>query len=185
MYGLVNKAIVDLVHAHHGAAAWQQIQTLAGIDEDLFLTMRQYPDDVTYRLVGAASQVLNTPPEDILQAFGRHWVKYTAREGYGELLGISGHSIWEFLANLDNMHARVALSFTRLRPPSFRCSEVRRAGLKLHYRSERQGLTHLVIGLLHGLGEMFGTPVRVSLLPRDPAEPDEDIFQIDQADGVT
>lgn len=185
MYGMVNKAIVDMVHAQFGAEVWEKIQKAAEIDEDLFLSMSQYPDDVTFRLVSAASQVLKTPPEVVLQSFGRYWVTYTAREGYGELLRISGPSIWAFLANLDNMHARVALSFPRLRPPSFRCTEVHQHGLKLHYRSTRKGLTHLVVGLLQGLGELFETTVRVRILPRDPAEPDEDIFEIESVDPTS
>jgi hypothetical protein len=184
MYGMVNKAIVDMVHAQFGSETWEAIRLAADIDEDLFLSMSQYPDDVTYRLVGAASQVLKIPAEEVLHAFGRYWVTYTAREGYGELLRVSGHNIWEFLANLDNMHARVALSFPRLRPPSFRCTDVHERGLKLHYRSERIGLTHLVVGLLQGLGEMFGTAVRVEVLPPDPAEPEEDIFAIQYADSA-
>ncbi len=148
--------------------------------------MRQYPDAATYRLVAASSEVLGLPPEQVLESFGRYWIIYTAREGYGELLKLSGRSIWEFLANLDNLHARVGLSFAKLRPPSFSCSDQTPTSVKLHYRSTRQGLTHLVIGLLIGLGEMFETPVTVELLQRpapDPGDrPDaaayEDVFLI-------
>lgn len=178
MYGMVNKAVVDMVSAHFGAETWEAIRIKAGLDEDLFLSMRQYPDDVTYRLVAASSEVLKIPPEQVLEAFGRYWVAYTAREGYGELLKLSGRTLWDFLANLDNLHSRVGLSFTDLKPPSFRCSEQTPTSLKLHYRSHRKGLSHLVVGLLKGVGELFKTPVEVSLLSRSSESASEDVFLV-------
>ena len=142
--------------------------------------MRQYPDEDTYRLVGAASAVLKLRPEHVLEAFGRYWVIYTAREGYGELLKISGRTIWEFLANLDNLHARVGLTFAGLRPPSFYCTDVTPRSLRLHYRSTRQGLSSLVMGLLKGVGDMFGTDVDVQLLSSGVAQGGEDVFLVTQ-----
>lgn len=181
MYGMVNKAIVDLVITQFGQATWEAIAEKAGVDEELFLSMQQYPDELTYRLVRSASEELKLPAEQVLEAFGKFWITYTAREGYGELLRISGSNIWEFLANLDNLHARVGLSFRNLRPPSFRCSEQSADGVHLHYASTRQGLTYLVVGLLKGLGDLFGTPVNVEILPRHADAPAEEVFRVSLA----
>ena len=62
MYGLVNKAVEEMVCMHHGEPAWERIKAQAGIDVDVFMSNEGYPDDVTYRLVGAASAVLGVPP---------------------------------------------------------------------------------------------------------------------------
>jgi hypothetical protein len=181
MYGMVNKAVVDMVQAHFGEVTWQAIRAHAGIDEDVFLSMSQYPDDLTYRMVAAASSVLRLSPEQVLQAFGQYWVTYTAAQGYGELLKLQGRTIWEFLANLDNMHARVGLSFRNLRPPSFQCTDQTATSVHLHYLSHRRGLSHLVIGLLKGLGEMLKTPVDVQLLSHaEDAAGCHDVFLIQQ-----
>lgn len=176
MYGMVNKAVYDMVHAHFGADAWNAISKRAGIEDVTFLSMRQYPDEITYRLVGAASQELKLTPEQVLEAFGEYWVSFTAREGYGELLKMQGQTLLEFLSNLDTMHARVGLSFPHLRPPSFHLTDQTERSVKLHYNSSRQGLAHLVVGLLRGLGKMLSTPVQVSIVPRSEQQEDTDIF---------
>lgn len=161
MYGLVNKAIKDLVVSRFGEDTWREIRTRAGVPVDSFVSMTQYSDTVTYDLVGAASEILGAPAADILESFGKYWTVYTAQQGYGEYLRHSGSSLVEFLNNLDNLHARVELSFDELRPPSFRVTDATDEGLRLHYHSEREGLAPLVKGLLHGLGELFDTPIEV------------------------
>ena len=78
MYGLVNKAVVDLVVSKFGQDTWDAIKKKAEVDIDVFVSMEGYPDDITYRLVGAASEILKIPPEAVLEAFGEYWVLYTA-----------------------------------------------------------------------------------------------------------
>ncbi len=178
MYGMVNKAVVDMVHAYFGPSTWEAIRARAGIEEESFLSMRQYDDSITYRLVGAASQELHLTPEQVLEAFGQYWVSFTAREGYGELLKLQGKTLLEFLSNLDAMHARVGLSFPNLRPPAFHLFDRESSSVKLHYSSTRQGLSHLVVGLLRGLGEMFSTPVEISIQPPAPDQGESVVFLI-------
>jgi hypothetical protein len=162
MYGLVNKAIADMVCSQFGQDTWQAIREKAAVEQDTFLSMEGYPDDVTHRLVKAASEVLQLSPGQVMEAFGQFWVKYTAQEGYGELLDMSGDTLPEFLQNLDNMHARVGVSFPKLQPPSFDCNETSEAELSLEYRSDREGLAPMVVGLVKGLGDRFDTEVDVT-----------------------
>lgn len=117
MYGMVNKAIEDLVCTSFGADKWEQIKAKAGVEEEMFLSHEGYPDSMTYGLVGAASEVLGLPAEKILHAFGRHWILKTAREGYGDLLAASGRTLPDFLAGLPNFHSRIKLMFPNLKPP--------------------------------------------------------------------
>lgn len=162
MYGLVNKAIADMVRTKFDEATWQTIRQKAAVEDETFLSMEGYPDDVTHRLVKAGSEVLGLSPAEIMQAFGEFWVEFTAQEGYGELLDMSGEDLPEFLQNLDNMHARVGVSFPKLKPPSFESIEVDDNELTLEYRSERKGLAPMVVGLVRGLGNRFDTDVEVT-----------------------
>ena len=161
MYGLVNKAVEDLVCSRFGEETWAQIQDRAGVDVVGFVSMEPYPDEITYKLVAAASEVLGAPVSALLEAFGEHWILYTAREGYGELISMFGTSLREFLGNLDNMHMRVGLSFPQLRPPSFIVRDVAPGVVELEYHSSREGLAPMVVGLLKGLGKSFDVAVRV------------------------
>jgi hypothetical protein len=160
MYGLVNKAIEDLVTRAHGRAMWDTIAASAGVTGS-FVCMRQYPDEVTFRLVDAAAQALGASSSAVLEAFGEFWTSYTAQEGYGDLLDLMGGNLVDFLNDLDCMHARVGLSFPELRPPSFACEALPDGSLRLRYTSTRPGLAPLVVGLLRGLGKMFGEDLRI------------------------
>ena len=161
MYGLVNAAVQELVVSKFGKEKWEEIKKKAGVELASFNRMEPYPDDMTYKMVGAASEVLGIPPDDVMKAFGEFWVLYTGKEGYGKLLDIGGDSLKEFLFNLDNMHARVGQSFPKLRPPSFRLDVIDDETLRMHYHSTRGGLCPMVIGLLNGLAQRFKTQLQI------------------------
>lgn len=161
MYGMVNKAIEDMVISGHGEETWERIKEKAGVDVDVFISSEGYSDDLTYALVGAASEVLGRPADEILSAFGVHWIMKTAQGGYGDLMAAGGRTLREFLINLPQFHSRVSMIFPHLKPPHFDCTEVAERSLRLHYRSHRDGLAPFVTGLLHGLSQQFGTPVLI------------------------
>ena len=162
MYGLINKALEDYVRAHFGAGTWETILESSHVPVEVFVSMESYPDEWTYQLVSAASEVTGTPASDILEAFGEHWVRFTGREGYGPLLAACGRTLPEFLMGLDNLHARIGLAFGYARTPSFRTTELGPDLLRVEYYSERAGLAPMVIGLLRGLGSMFGVRVEIA-----------------------
>lgn len=178
MYGLVNRALEELIRHEHGDALWEQIKTHAGVDVEVFIRMDAYPDELTYRLVGAASSLLGVPVPDLLRAFGRHWTLYTGREGYGALLDSAGSTLQEVLAHLDDLHVRVGLMYPQLRPPSFYCTDVSPDGLVLHYVSSREGLAPMVVGLLEGLGQRFGQVLSIRALLSRAAGDDHDSFDV-------
>lgn len=178
MYGLVNRALQEFICTHHGVASWAAIRITAGVELEFFVRMESYPDDITYRLVGAACESLCIEPATLLRNFGRHWVLFTGQEGYGSLLDGAGSSLQEILTNLDDLHVRVGLMYPALKPPSFSCSDVREDGLTLHYFSERPGLAPMVMGLIEGLGERFGKTVTIRHSCDRNAGADHDSFDI-------
>lgn len=163
MYGLVNKAVEQLVKVNFGEEKWQEIAKKAGV-EQTFIMMKPYPDQVTFDLVAAASEVLETPPKDILEAFGEHWIQFTVDEGYGKTMSLYGDSVSEFLKNMDDLHAQIRLSFPELRPPKISCEQKPNGQLVVSYESERAGLAPMLVGLVRGLGKRFSTPVEVEYL---------------------
>ena len=175
MYGLVNQGVRDLAIELGGEQLWHEIAAAAGVGDETILSTRVYPDEVTYRLVAAASSVLRLTPDEVLHAFGRHWILYTARRGYGAIFDTMGSSLPSFLAHLDAMHARISLSMPELTPPSFVCEQLAEDRLRLEYWSHRPGLAPMVGGMLEGLGEYFGLSLSVvhSVTRADDADHDE------------
>lgn len=179
MYGLVNKAIEQMVSTTHGSDMWNRIKKTAEVDVEGFISNRPYPDELTYRLVAAASDALDAPADEILKAFGEYWVLHTALESYGPLMRATGKNLPEFLLALPHLHTRVELIYPELRPPQFHCHQISDTEIDLHYWTTRPpGLEPFVEGLLYGLGKMFSTPVRVELSQHRSDDNDQSIFRV-------
>ncbi len=178
MYGLINRAIQDMVCEHHSSDVWEKIKAKANIEESRFLVLHSYPDDLTHRLVKAASEVLGLTCSEIMQAFGRYWVEYTGKAGYQELMEMAGDNLPDFLSNLDELHSRVGVQFPELKPPEFDCEQPDDQTIKLHYQSSREGLAPMVIGLVEGLGERFQQSVQVTHIEERQQGAEKDTFQI-------
>lgn len=178
MYGLVNRALQGMVVSRFGEVAWERIKVRAGVDVEVFLRMDAYPDDITYRLVGAACEETGESAGSLLHDFGEYWTLYTAEEGYGELLTAAGHSLHDVLGNLNELHTRVGLLYPDLKPPTFECSDITPDSLVLHYHSTREGLAPMVVGLLHGLGKRFRQRLEVAQLTDRATGADHDSFSV-------
>jgi hypothetical protein len=179
MYGMVNKSVEDMITATHGEEAWLEIKRRAGVTTEIFISTEGYPDALTYQLVAAASAYTQTAPEQILFAFGEHWVLNTARQGYGPMLDAAGRTMDEFLCNLPRFHDRVALLYPNLVPPRFAVTDRTERSLRLHYTSHRPGLTPFVEGLLSGIAKMYQTEARVTQVQaRAATGGDTDIFLV-------
>ena len=177
MYGLINRAICALVTREFGEDAWTKISEAAGYGGVEFAGMDTYPDEVTYALVGAASETLDIPADQLLYTFGTFWTSYASEAGYLELLDMTGDSFEEFVSQLDDLHARIALIFPDLQPPSFEFEELSTGHGLLHYYTERPGLAPMVRGLLESLADRFSITVDIQL--RDDQEGGgHDVFEL-------
>ncbi|MDA0803127.1 MAG: heme NO-binding domain-containing protein [Planctomycetota bacterium] len=167
MYGMVNQALEALVRDKFGDGVWESVKLKAGVHEVAFVTMHEYSDEVTYKLAGALSDETGVPVPELLHAFGIYWVSFADRGPWGKLMRESGQSTYELMAALDAMHARIAMSFPALKPPSFRVRPATAGtgepsgAMLLEYRSHRPGLAPFVVGLLEGMGQLYQERVEV------------------------
>jgi hypothetical protein len=178
MYGIVNKAIQDLVTREFGAPSWEKIKQRSGIDVDFFISNQPYDDAITYSLAKAVSEETGLTLSEVLIAFAEFWVLNTGKEKYGSLMEAGCSSLREFLINLPNFHSRIMLIYPNLKPPEFRISNITENSLRVHYFSERTGLQDFVRGLLQGLGKLYNLPVVIELLQTRDDGSDHEIFKI-------
>ncbi|KAK3576872.1 hypothetical protein CHS0354_012926 [Potamilus streckersoni] len=132
-----------------------------------FLARLIYDDELTYDLVGAASEVLGKPASKILEMFGVYFFEFCQVSGYGTILNVLGGTTRDFLQNLDALHDHLATIYPGMRAPSFRCTEREDDGaLILHYYSERPGLENIVIGIVKAVARIVHrSEVQVEVLP--------------------
>ena len=178
MYGLIHRAIRGCIQQHHGEEAWNRIQKESEVNDSHFVSLKSFPDDIAFGLIGKACETLSVDANTMLHRLGRYWVLTTAKEEYGPILNFGGRDLMTFLKNLDAMHEQVAISFSNLQQPSFQVSVAKDGSTLLHYKSERVGLSSFVVGLLDGLSERFKQPIDVEQVEYKASGADHDIFRI-------
>lgn len=178
MYGIVNRAIEDLVKTNFGDAKWEAVKERSGVDIDYFISSEPYDDDITFKLATAVGEEMDMPVTSVLQAFGEWWILKTGKEKYGGLMAAGGSNLKEFLLNLPIFHNRIMLLYPKLTPPEFKVSHVEENSLHLHYFSKREGLQEFVRGLLSGLGKMYATPIGIELLQSRNEGSSHEIFKV-------
>lgn len=178
MYGIVNKAIEDLVKKNFGEDQWEAIKQKSGVEVDYFLSNEPYDDNITYKLAGAASEVLDISVGQVLNAFGEWWVLKTGKEKYGGLMQAGGNNLQEFLINLPLFHNRIMLMYPKLTPPEFKVSDITNNSMHIHYHSKREGLQEFVRGLLSGLAKMYETEANIELIQSRDNGNTHEIFKV-------
>ena len=183
MYGMVMNAIEQMAKARLGDSGWRSICESAGLENQFFLAMSAYPDEITFALAGATAEALDLPMETFLEEFGRFWIPFARESAYGPMLR-QAKTLLGCLERLDQMHSQIGRAMPHLKPPSF-AVEHDAAGVTVRYFSERQGLTPFVLGLLHGLADLFSESVEIRHVPaRSPSQGYEE-FRLDSLEGVT
>lgn len=178
MYGIVNKAIEDLVKTSYGDEKWDAVKERSGVDVDFFISNEPYDDEITYKLAGAVSEEMKLSHKEVLNAFGEWWVMKTGKEKYGGLMEAGGASLREFLINLPIFHNRVMLIYPKLTPPEFKVSHIENASIHVHYFSKRAGLQEFVRGLLQGLAKMYQVEATIELIQSRDDGNDHEVFKV-------
>ena len=178
MLGMVNHALQEMVTDRLGEAAWESIRAEAGVDDAVFVIMKQYPDELTYALAGCVARRLGVPLPDALRAFGHHWMSYAERQPWGKVMHSMGGSVRQLLPALDALHARIALAFPGVRMPHFRTEPQSDGSLLVHYMSERAGLAPFVLGVLEGIGAMYGEMIEVRQVEDRASGAEHDVFRV-------
>lgn len=177
MYGFVNHALELLVLRRYGEETWEAIKKKAGVNlEGRFLVRIVYDDLKTYDLVGAATEVLGVPATKILEMFGETFFDFCQESGYDRILHVLGGKLSEFLCNLDALHDHLGSIYPGMRAPSFRVT-TRNGAIILHYYSVRDGLEHIVLGIVKTVArKLLNTEVSIEII--QTKEEDNDHAQL-------
>ena len=155
MYGLTHRGLRAMVIYAAGEHTWEEIEQSLGIGPSELITAVVYDDDLTTRMLVAASEALGISTEQCMIDFGRYWVRYVEKGPYAAIMQFTGDDLATFVTNLDRMHQAVLTSMPDARVPQFSVLEGDKGSLTVRYSSEREGLEQMVIGLFRGLLDRF------------------------------
>jgi hypothetical protein len=139
MYAIVNQAIQNSVTEKSGADGWVSVKEKSSVYVDFFFNIEQYCDDLTYKLVGSESKVLEISIE---QAWS--------------------NNLKAFLANLPFFHKRIIQTFPTLARPEFRATDIEENSTNVHYYSKMEQLHKLVRRLLTGVAKMHNVKPKLN-----------------------
>lgn len=165
MYGMVHRALRQMVVEREGTIAWHEIELAAGVSATEMVGLVVYDDAVTLNILGAAAERLGTTPSQVLEDFGRYWLHFIDNKAYRAIMDYAGKDMVSLLTNLDRLHAAVLAAMPKARVPSFTVLESYDHGLVVRYQSQRRGLEPLVTGLLLGLLDKFDLEGTVEAFP--------------------
>jgi hypothetical protein len=168
MYGLVNQGLKDMVCLDAGQDTWMRICQQVGLSHHDFDLMEPYDDALTAKLVAEIAAELNIDGPEVLTRFGKYWIKFTAHQGYGQIMDLFGKDFKTCLKNLNRMHGHMGSMMPGLKPPRFTVVDRGSSTLEIQYSSTRKGLAPMVHGLLIGLAEKFNEKAEIKLLLREP-----------------
>lgn len=175
MFGMINRAIEDLALKRGGVLFWEEVRRLAGVTGD-FKAITPYPDELTFRLVWAASELLGIPMPKLLRILGKHWMGSATREGDELVLKLSDGCLSSFFAVLSELEGRMAQTMAHL--ATLRCIPEDENRLWLEYRSPRMALGPFVVGLLEGIATGFRVDLLIDHVVRASEGEGFDAFRI-------
>lgn len=95
--------------------------------------------------------------------FGETFFDFCEESGYDRILHVLGGKLSDFLCNLDALHDHLGSIYPGMRAPSFRVTN-RDGVIILHYYSIRDGLEHIVLGIVKTVArKLLKTEVSQSL----------------------
>jgi len=176
MYGVIHRALRQMVTTSHGPATWEEVAKAAETGDFDMLATYAHGDDVTERIVLCSAAAMGQAPFQFLENFGQYWIRFAFSGEYGHLMQFCGSDFRTIINNMNRLHQGVAKTMPGTRPPKFWIISDDGHTIVVRYESQRKGLTPFVSGLLKGLLTHLGMEGRVSVLSECEASVD---FQID------
>lgn len=166
MYGMIHRALRQMVHDELGQEAWLALEQKLDIGPTELLTGMVYDDALTLQIVSEAAARLNLSVEQCLFEFGKYWVRFAGQGSLSSLMKFTGQNLASFISNLDRLHLAVGAAMPGTLLPSFVTRENKPGHLIVEYRSDRVGMEPFVQGLLQGLMDRFHTQGNVEIVHR-------------------
>jgi hypothetical protein len=157
MHGLINRSIQSFVETTYGRPIWEKIAYAGGLDVSEFEAMLRYDDEVTLKLLDAASEVLERARGDLMEDIGTYLVSHPNTEAVRRLLRFGGVNFVDFLHSLDDLPDRVRLAVSELSFPKLELRAHGEDSFSLLCAAEIEGFGNLMMGVLRVMADDYGT----------------------------
>lgn len=156
MKGIIFNLLEQVVTDEYGSDAWDDLLTATGVD-GVYTSLGNYADDELIALVGAASEKLGRPADELVRWFGSTAIEllFAQHPAFFD----AHHATQPFLLTLnDIIHAEVRKLYPDALVPTFDFLTTQDGHFALGYQSPRQ-LCSLAEGFVEGAAHHYGESV--------------------------
>ncbi len=158
MKGIVFNLLEQIVSDEHGEETWEQLLDATALD-GVYTSLGNYPDEDLFKLVGAAAEALDLPPDAVVRWFGRNAMPLFATR-YPDLFTEHTDTRSFVLTLNDIIHPEVRKLYPGAIVPEFGFDTSDPERVVMDYYSPRK-LCAFAEGLLLGAGDHFGETVDI------------------------
>ncbi len=159
MHGIVFTEFQHFIEKGSREGRWHDVLHGAKLDRRVYASIRHYPDEDFFAIVGSASRALNKPVDEIVEDFGVFIAP--------DLLGMYAVLIkphWRTLDVIENteavIHSVVRVKQAGADPPQLKGRRVSPDEIELVYDSPRK-LCRLAKGIVRGISAHFGENIQI------------------------
>ena len=122
MYGWIHECFKEMILLNYGEEIWNQIllssshlstQLSSKIDLTDYLT-----DSIFIHLLSSTCHLLHLPESIITEQYSEHFLSFLHGKGYQKLLQCLGSTLFEWLANVNQVHQHFYYLMPQMKPPN-------------------------------------------------------------------
>jgi len=164
MYGLINRSIQCFLRDMYGHEIWIEVSATAGLGPDGFEALLSYEDELTDKVLSAASLSLEKPVNVVLEDLGTYLVSHPNCEPLRRLLRFGGPTFTEFLYSLDDLQGRAKLAAPEIELPLLDLHENGSGNFTLYCSRGHRGFGNVFVGILRAMADDYGALVMLEHL---------------------
>ena len=177
MKGVIFVELLRMAEANAGEGLVDEVLDSLTLESGgAYSAIGSYSCGELFSIVGAFSERLDAPAEDLQKMFG-HWMFSYFVENYGEFF-TDKKSAFDMLASIENeVHVEVRKLYPDAELPSFETLQTSETEMSMTYKSARplQSFCH---GLIEACLTHYGTPGVISVDDRSDGHPAHVVFLI-------
>lgn len=178
MYGIINKALQEMVINSHGMDVWEAVKDKAQIEIDAFINGEMYDDAVTYKLVDALCSIVSIAAVQVYYNIGEWYVVQTIGEKYAGMVQTAGKTLKDFFMNLPTLYASVKRLYFPNTPSAITVSDVQENRALVCYHGPRPNLGEIVRGGLSGFCILFKAHPTVTIIENNSEDNTHMIYEV-------
>lgn len=167
MYGIFHTALRDLVRNNFDANLWQQVVNRAGLSEDHFLRVKEYDDEISFKLFHTAAAVLDVQIDQLFEKLGLQFITDSASHLVDSLTMGSRPGFDHSILGLHEMVATLSRTMPGFSMGRFPAESLGDGRYRLEYVSARSGMVPFVRGMIFGIANLYSKRITVETYP-DP-----------------